>query len=222
MQISMPRITDSPSLVRVVPFAVFAIFTLGQGRLGESSAYWIYALKTVVGAALIWAVRAYIPEMRWKVSWAAVVTGVGVFILWIGLEGPYLRLGTATTPWNPHRAFGENSILAWAIILVRMAGSTLVVPPLEEVFYRSFLYRYIRRVDFLTVPFDQFDWKAFVITAVIFGVSHYEWLAGVLCACAYQGLVIWKRRLGDAIVAHAITNLLLGIWVVGAGDWRFW
>lgn len=222
MQMSVARFTTSPILARVVPFAVFALLTLGQGRLGEHSAYWVYVLKTLAGAGLVWAVRDFVPEMRWKVSWAAVGVGVGVFLLWIGLDGQYLRLGTPGSPWNPHRAFGEHSTLAWAVILVRVLGSTLVVPPLEEVFYRSFLYRYVQRADFLSVPIERFDWKAFAITAVIFGVSHYEWLAGILCAFAYQGLVIWKRRLGDAIVAHAITNLLLGIWVVGAGDWRFW
>jgi len=218
----MAGVTVSPSLVRVIPFAVFALLTLGQGRLGANSGYWIYVLKTILGAGLIWSVRAYIPEMRWKFSWAAVATGVGVFLLWIGLDGPYLRLGTADTIWNPHRAFGENGALAWTVILVRIIGSTLVVPPIEEVFYRSFLYRYICRADFLAVTFEQFDWRAFAITAVIFGFSHYEWLAGILCAFAYQGLVIWKKRLGDAILAHAITNLLLGVWVVGTGDWRFW
>jgi CAAX prenyl protease-like protein len=103
-----------------------------------------------------------------------------------------------------------------------VGGSTIVVPPLEEVFYRSFLYRYIIKVDFQAVPVGAFHWMAFGVTSVFFGVSHYEWLAGILCGFAYQGLVCWKKRLGDAMTAHAITNLLLGIWVVWKGAWNFW
>jgi len=98
-----------------------------------------------------------------------------------------------------------------------MAGSTLIVPPLEEVFYRSFLYRYIAKPDFLSVPLNQFLPLPFLATAAVFGFSHNEWLAGILCGAAYQGLVIRKNRLGDAMTAHAITNFLLGLWVVWRG-----
>ena len=60
------------------------------------------------------------------------------------------------------------------------------------------------------------------MTSVVFGLEHREWLAGILCGFAYQGLVCWKNRLGDAITAHAITNALLGGWVVWRGAWHFW
>jgi CAAX prenyl protease-like protein len=90
------------------------------------------------------------------------------------------------------------------------------------VFYRSFVYRYIAKPDFQTVPIGQFFWTPFIVTSVMFGFGHHEWLAGILCGFAYQGLVCWKKRLGDAIAAHAITNFLLGIWVVHRNAWHFW
>jgi hypothetical protein len=61
-----------------------------------------------------------------------------------------------------------------------------------------------------------------VVTSLIFGLVHYEWLAGILCGLVYQWLVIRKGRLGDAMTAHALTNLLLGLWVVWRGAWGFW
>jgi CAAX prenyl protease-like protein len=61
-----------------------------------------------------------------------------------------------------------------------------------------------------------------LVTAAVFGLSHYQWLAGILCGMAYQGLVLRKNRLGDAMTAHAITNFLLSIWVVWRGAWQFW
>jgi CAAX prenyl protease-like protein len=62
----------------------------------------------------------------------------------------------------------------------------------------------------------------FLATSLIFGFEHQEWLPGIVCGFAYQGLVCWKKRLGDAITAHAVTNLLLGLWVVWRGEWKFW
>jgi len=128
----------------------------------------------------------------------------------------------APTPWNPFARFGAGSALGWLFVLVRIAGSTLVVPPLEEAFFRSFLYRYLIKADFTAVPFGTLAWTPLVVTSVVFGLIHFEWLAGIVCGAAYLGLMIHKRRLGDAITAHAITNFLLGLWVVWKGAWNFW
>lgn len=239
------QLRSSPTLARVAPFIVFLGLTACQGQFGEAGRYWFYLAKTVVGAWLVWSVWPAVTEMRWVFSWEAVVAGVAVFAIWVGLDGFYpsldqliqkylypvfKSLGLAswcqpakvTGPWNPNLHFGEGTALAWFFILVRIAGSSLVVPPIEEVFYRSFLYRYIAKPDFQSVPLGFFAWTPFLLTAAIFGFSHYEWLAGILCAFTYQGLVCWKKRLGDAMTAHAITNFLLGVWVVWKGAWHFW
>jgi CAAX prenyl protease-like protein len=145
-----------------------------------------------------------------------------VFGLWVGLDGFYPKLLKAGPAWCPTEHFNDHPGLAWFFIVVRIAGSTLIVPPLEEVFYRSLLYRYLAKADFQSVPLGKFILTPFLVTAVIFGFAHREWLAGILCGFAYQGLVCWKRRLGDAMTAHAITNFLLGLWVVYKGAWHFW
>ncbi len=218
----LKKIQSSPVLARVVPFGVFALLTLLQGHLGENSQYWIYAVKTGIGAWLLWLVRPYVKEMRWKFSWEAVVVGVFVFIVWVGLDGHYPGLAERSCSFNPGASYGTGSILAMFFIGVRIVGSSLVVPPLEEVFYRSFIYRYIQKSDFLKIPLNRFHWISFLVTGIIFGVGHYEWLQGIICAFAYQGLVCRKDRLGDAVCAHAITNFLLGLWVVSRGAYVFW
>jgi CAAX prenyl protease-like protein len=212
----------SPIIPRALPFAVFLLLTFAQEHLGEAARYWMYALKTGVGAWLIWTARRYIVELRWSCSWEAVAAGVAVFALWVGLDPYYPKLSKASEVWNPHIAFGQGSPLAWTCIAVRILGSGLVVPPLEEVFYRSFLYRYIEKQDFVTVPVGFFSWTPFLVTSAVFGLAHREWLAGVLCGLIYQGLVCRKQRLGDALTAHAITNVLLGLWVTATGAWQFW
>lgn len=226
---------NSPIAVRVVPFVVFLLLTGVQGKFGEEGRYWIYLAKTLVGAWLLWESRPFIAEMRAALSWEAVVVGVAVCVMWVGIDTWYPKLSelmvkvglskapsTPELPWNPFKQFGEGAMLAWFFVVVRIAGSSLVVPALEEVFFRSFLYRYFAKADFLSVPLGQFIPMSFFVVSAAFALEHEQWLAGLLCGFAYQGLVIWKKRLGDAIVAHGITNFLLGIWVVWKNAWQFW
>jgi CAAX prenyl protease-like protein len=227
-------LSRSPATARVAPFVIFVLLTAAQGKLGPASVAWIYLVKTVVGFWLIWEIGPLVPEMRWAFSWEAVVVGVGVLVMWVGIDPLYpktgellSRMGLAASPSageiaNPNLVFGEHAPLAWFFILVHILGMTVVVPPLEEVFYRSFLYRFIARPNFLEVRLDQFLPFPFLVTAVVFGFEHNQWLAGILCGAAYQWLVLRKHRLGDAMTAHAITNFLLGVWVVWRGAWNFW
>lgn len=216
------KLRNAPVAARVVPFAVFLLLTACQGKFGEQSRYWFYLIKTLVGASLVWMVWPFVREMRWKVSWEGIAVGLAVFLMWVGLDPFYPKLGSPGPGWNPEDQFGMGTFLAWLFIVVRIAGSTLVVPPLEEVFYRSFLYRYIASADFEKVRLGEVRWMPILVTSVIFGITHHQWLAGILCGLAYQGLVCWRKRLGDAMVAHAVTNLALGIWVVVRGEWHFW
>jgi CAAX prenyl protease-like protein len=216
------KITGSPALIRVAPFLIFLALTFCQGKFGAASAFWFYFAKTFVGAWLLWEMRPFVAEMQWAFSWEAVGVGIGVFVMWVGLDPFYPHLIKNGDAWNPHAQFGENSALAWLMIVTRILGSTFVVPPLEEVFYRSFVYRYIAHQNFLSVPLDKFLPMPFFATAIVFGFSHNEWLAGILCGAAYQWLVLRKNRLGDAMTAHAITNFLLGAWVVWRDAWHFW
>jgi len=225
-----PRgLKESPALIRVVPFALFLVLTFCQDAFGGAARYWFYLAKTLVGAWMVWEMWPLVEEMRWKLSFIGILGGIVGFAVWvwlddlvrlIGIKPGFLKLKLAGAPWNPHEQFAPN--LAYMFIAIRIAGSTLVVPMLEEVFFRSFLYRYIAKKDFERVAVGQFLWIPFVVTSVIFGFEHREWLAGILCGLLFQWLVCWKKRLGDAMLAHAITNLLLGIWVVWKDEWHFW
>lgn len=246
MNVLTEKLERSAALPRVIPFLVFIVLTYFQGKFGEASRYWFYLAKTLAGAWLLWTVRPLVKEMKWAASFSAVIAGVAVFLLWVGLDGLYpslerlLQVGVnpilrqlgltswlvtdppAKPAWNPYAQFGGGTLLAWFFVVVRTVGSSVVVPPLEEVFYRSFLYRYLVKPDFLAVPLGLFAWLPFLLTSIIFGATHFEWLAGILCGFIYQGLVCWNKRLGDAMLAHAITNFLLSLWIVWRGAWHFW
>lgn len=216
--------TCVPIAARVLPFILFVALTSLQGKFGPGSHFWVYGAKIIIGAALVLAMRPFVKEMRWAFSWEAVAAGILVFALWVGLDPFYPKFGRDQIVWNAPVYFGHGSSLGCGFVVLRILGSGFVVPPLEEVFYRSFVYRYAIRPEptFLEVSFRRFDGRAFLFTSALFGLAHGEWLAGILCGAIYQWLVIRKNRLGDAMTAHAITNILLGIWIVWKGAWQFW
>ncbi|HTL56564.1 MAG TPA: CAAX prenyl protease-related protein [Candidatus Limnocylindrales bacterium] len=208
-----------------MPYALLIALTVIQDSFEGPLRYWMYFAKMLVGAWCIFTVRDLVPEMRWAICWEAVLAGVLVFAIWVGLDPYYPKLELlfkAGEPWNPFKQFGADSSQGWFFVVVRTIGSALVVPPLEEVFYRSFLYRYFVRLEFTAMPFKQLHWLSLVVTSLLFGLAHYQWLAGFFCGLIYQALVIRKNRLGDAMTAHAITNFLLGCWIVWKGAWQFW
>ena len=217
------KLEASPELARLAPFAIYAVLTFLQGKLGPASLYWLYIVKTFLAAWMIWVVRPYVEEMRWKISWEAIVVGIAIFALWVGTDGYYPRLSKLEAGADPFGHFGAGSLFARCYIAVHLVGMTLVVPPAEEVFYRSLVYRMLVKTDFRAMPLGQFHALSFIVTSVVFGLMHPQWwLAGIVCGLAYQGLVVRKNRLGDAMTAHAVTNLLLGIYIVWRGAWKFW
>src|ERR1700744_1147697 len=141
----------SPLVARVAPFVTFVLLTCCQGMLGPESAFWIYFAKTLVGIWLICEMWPLVTEMRWAFSWEAVVVGVAIFAVWVGVSGAWvssewttqnslwIKLGlshVSTKPalvWNPEAVFAPG--LAWFFIIVRILGAAFVVPPLEETFY---------------------------------------------------------------------------------------
>jgi CAAX prenyl protease-like protein len=164
----------SPMLARVVPFVVFVLLTYCQGKLGPTSAYWVYLFKTLAGIWLILEMRPCVAEIRWSFSVEAVVVGMVVFAVWVGISGEWTtqtslgtKLGLSPSPntpasaWNPLAEF--SGALGVFFVAVRILGSALVVPPIEEAFYRSFLYRYIANQNFLSVPLNKFLPVPFIV-----------------------------------------------------------
>jgi CAAX prenyl protease-like protein len=76
--------------------------------------------------------------------------------------------------------------------------------------------------DFRRVALSQWQTGPFWVTAVLFGIEHDRWLVGILAGVVYGLLVLRSRNLGTAIWAHIVTNLALGLYVLAAGDYRFW
>ena len=235
-----PHLLAQPEIPRVLPFAVYlAIPALGGTWLPHHE-YWLYAVKVAVAARLVWWMRRRLPEMRGSFSWAAVGVGISIAVLWEvisyyvpGLGRLYehaLHLFTGKPlppthppePWAPLTVFSEAPAIAYALITIRVLGRSLLVPLIEETFYRSFVYRYLINPNFESISLTTRHGAAWILTSVLFGFSHPDqWLAGCVCGAAYQWLVVRSGRLGDAMLAHGITNGLLSVWVIVQGTWNF-
>ena len=149
-----------------------------------------------------------------------------MFAEWIWLQPlthyPHFSFLGKRTEYNPFAAIA-NPGLRWAFLAARFYGLALLVPLVEEVFWRSFLLRIISDPDdFERLQPWKFTWTAFGVVAVLFGFTHPEWLEAIICAVAYGLLLRQTRSLFACVVAHATTNLMLGIYVVTQHAWAYW
>lgn len=218
-------------LVRVLPFALFILLLALRDPLGswlgpDFDVRWVYPIKTgLVLALLLYFLREYtelreLPaDSRWLWLWAPLV-GVAVFVLWINLDWGWLNLASeGGFVYDPRAADGR---IDWTLTAIRLAGSALLVPVMEELFWRSFLMRWIDRHDFMSLAPGLVSLKAIVISSIVFGFEHTLWFAGILAGLAYAWLYRASGSLWPPIVAHAITNGILGVWVIQTGHWQFW
>ena len=80
------RLKASPLLARALPFVVFLVLTSCQGSLGTESHFWVYLAKCVVGVWLIRVTWPLVSEMRWVISFEALLAGTLVFVIWVALD----------------------------------------------------------------------------------------------------------------------------------------
>jgi CAAX prenyl protease-like protein len=208
----------------VVPFALFLALTALANQFPDSR-HITYIVKTILIAALLWHWRhSYTPDIAPGLSptgcLAAVAAGLLALALWI-LPDPFLpKLGTPTG-FNPY-SFGCPQSVVYGLIAVRLAGAALVVPVMEELFWRSFILRYAINPNFRSVPLGTFTIFSFTAVSVLFGLEHYRVIQGILAGIIYTLLVIKQKSLKGCILAHATTNLGLGIHVLYTQNWLFW
>jgi hypothetical protein len=216
--------------VRCAPFAVFIALLALRGAAPSDGSWgidpnWIYAWSVLLVGALLWAWRREYGELfaqtrpQAREALLAVLVGSVVFGLVITLDSPWMRLGEATAGFRPVDAQGN---MIWTLVAIRWVGAALLVPVMEELFWRSFLMRWIEAAQFEAVDPGRVGLRAVVLSTFVFMLAHPLWLSAVLAGFAYAWLYIRSARLWSSVIAHGVTNGLLGIWVVLSGNWGFW
>lgn len=213
---------------RIAPFALYMLFMATVDIVAPYipsglDIRWLYGVKVGLVALLLWSLRSYyielsgIATLRWREWLSASLIGVLVFVVWISLDAPWMRLGDQSEGFNP-----GNGQYACLLMATRLIGAALVVPLMEELFWRSFLMRWIHNQSFLNVAPQQVGLIALLVSSALFAIEHTEWLAGLAAGVAYGLLYIRSGKIWMPIIAHAVTNGVLGVWVIYTSNWYYW
>ena len=222
-----PPLLSRAAWARILPFLVYMLFivvadVLGRFGVDAQQLRWLYGVKifaVVLTLLIFWRHYTELHTLRLSPTWAgiAVLAGVIVFILWIYLSTGWMLIGSPQG-FDPR----NQGNIDWLLVVVRIAGAALVVPVMEELFWRSFLTRWIDSSDFESVDPQRVRWSSVAIASVLFGFEHNLWLAGIVAGLAYGALYKRQGNLWSAIIAHAVTNGILGVWIVRTASWTFW
>lgn len=217
----------------VLPFVLYLLGTSIAGRF-EQGAYPIAygAVVAVVAIAAGW--------LHWGKSWIKphlrIVHGVWVGLLGVGLwiVLSELRLEQMLADYLPsflrpaervgYNPFEEldGAVAIWGFIAIRIAGLALVVPWVEELFWRGFLLRWTIDPEWEKVPVGEYSFFSCLVVTLMFTLAHPEWLAAAVYCLLLNGLLYWKRDLWLCIVAHAVSNFALAVYVLVWEAWWLW
>jgi CAAX prenyl protease-like protein len=162
---------------------------------------------------------------------AGVICGLIGIGLWIGLCRLQLEqhLAVYLPSWlqpkrvafDPYEAIAQPAV-RWAFLGVRLAGLVVLVPIVEELFWRGFLLRWLIAADWEHQKLGQFSLPSFTIVTLLFTLAHPEWLAAAVYCSLLNGLLYWKRDLWNCIIAHGVSNLVLAAYILSTGSWELW
>lgn len=215
----------------ILPMGIFLVFT--QIGVWWPRLYVIsYMAKTfIVAIALILCWKAY-TKIKWTHLWLGALVGVIGLVQWVGMEKLLVWYGPSWTrmsvDWahifNPFEYFHTSGeTVLWSFIAIRWACATFVVPFMEELFWRDFLWRSVQAPnDFKLASIGEWDWRALIIVSAAFSSVHIQWLTAFVWGLMIGILLIRTKSIGACVVAHGVTNFLLGLYVLITHDWYFW
>jgi uncharacterized protein len=217
----------SPSVPYVVPFVIF-LALIGLHSILPLPDLGDQVLRVAVMTLVLLFVAR--PAIEFKVRhWiASILIGVAVFAIWIGpdLLFPHYRshwLFENAITGSAHSTLSAASQIHPGVLVLRTLRAVLIVPIVEELFWRAWLMRWLIEPHFQKVPMGTYAPLAFWATAILFASEHGSyWDVGLLAGVIYNWWMVRTRRLGDLILTHAVTNACLSAYVVVAGRWEYW
>lgn len=232
----MPVDNRHSAFHRWFPFAVFMGF-IGLGevlnslaahgiiKLAPADLLFLYPVRAIAVGLILISFRRYYAEIHLpdlaQIENLALSVGVGVvvFVLWINMDWP-LSAGEASVRFDP--TLVSDNFTRMLLLVCRTIGAVLVVPVMEELFWRSWLLRYIIDHDFSRIQIGTYTWSSFIICTLLFGFEHNYIYAGIVAGIAYNLLLYYTKSISVCILSHAVTNLALAIYVIGTKTWSFW
>ncbi len=215
----------------VAPMAAFLGMTSLEGVLapmdqpaGPLLYPWLYGAKLAVVVGVAWICRSTWRDFQRPTIPGTLLLGslLGILIAWMWVEiDPYTPkmawLG-GRSAFDP-RALPEGS--REGFLFLRSLGLVAVVPVIEELFWRSFLLRWLIKPEFWQVPIGKVTAVAALVSSGMFALAHPEWLAAFLTGMIWAGLLWRTKSLSACLVSHSVANAGLGLIVLATGRWEF-
>jgi CAAX prenyl protease-like protein len=213
----------APMVVFMALLALTSLLpSLSSGFWAQRSQYWVFPLQTVICAILLW---RFWPVYEWRAparTGFGIAIGLLVFVLWIAPQA-FFGFAPRTEGFNPDIFAGQTAPY-WFTVTFRFLRLVIVVPLIEEIFWRGFLLRYLINEKFDEVPFGTFSWVSFAIVTLAFCFAHSsaDWPAALVTGVLYNWVAYRTKSLSTCVITHALTNALLGGWIIYTKQWGFW
>ena len=206
--------------------AVFIAFLAMGGIPGLGAAE--YPVRVGILGAVIWLFSRPVLDLRMPNWIGSVVLGLAVFVVWVAPDVLWPGYREHWLFQNSLTGKAESSVPTelqanTMVLIFRAIRATLIVPIVEELFWRGWLMRWLIKNDFTSIPLGMYARDAFWITAALFAAEHGPyWEVGLLAGLAYNWWMVRTKSLGDCILAHAVTNGVLSAYTVYGGHWQYW
>ncbi len=187
-----------------------------------------------VGAILAFYWRVYQQHFALATDGLAWAVGVSGAVLWIGLcalaSEPRLVAWAGVdssvlgqrSQFNPFQQI-DSTIWRGFFIAARFGLLVIIVPLAEELFLRGFLMRAVHSGQWLKVRFKDIGWAGLVCGTGYGVLTHpNEAVAALVWFSLLSWLMLRTGKFWNCVVAHAVTNGLLGLYVVRYGQWQLW
>jgi CAAX prenyl protease-like protein len=210
----------------VAPFLAF-VGIMAVERMIPLPSQWLYPVRFLIVSSLIAALSWPYLSFRPSAPLASIAIGIAVFVVWVapdllfGYRHTWLfdnfLTGSAASSLVPHL---KTNI---GFIVLRSVSSAVMIPILEELFWRGWMMRWLIHHDFLSVPLGKYVPAAFWIVALLFASEHGPyWEVGLVAGIVYNWWIIRTRNLADCMLAHGVTNAALSAYVLVTGQWQYW
>ena len=217
----------NPSLPYVLPFVAFLAFLAADDYLTVLGPF-EYPFRLFALALVLWVCSRHVIDFKIRAPLGTIAIGIAVFIVWIapdvlfpGYRDHWLFQNSLTG--QVKSSLPEDMRSNVMVLISRALRAAVIVPVVEELFWRAWLMRWLINPDFRRVPLGAYTASSMIITAILFASEHGPyWEVGLVAGFIYNWWIVRTKSLGDCILAHGITNGILSAYVVFFGEWQYW
>lgn len=193
-----PPVTSDPIAARILPFVVFMFAGIMTQALFSEPALG-YPLIVLGLAGSVWVFRNHIRALSWGLDPVGIGAGLAVGLIWVLMAERGSEAGEGIS--QALTTLAPPMLIGW--IVLRLVGTILLVPLVEELFFRGYVMARLDRGGLL--------WRlvAIAVSTVLFAALHGRWLAAGLAGLVFALVMLRRDRVSDAVQSHIAANALV-------------